>query len=98
MAACISSSEISHILSDGTLTQKPQNALDRLSPREREVVEQVVAGKSTKEIAASQNTSIKTVEKQRRDAMRKLEADNIASLVRISMALGLVADKKNYAN
>jgi DNA-binding NarL/FixJ family response regulator len=90
------SSEISHILSDGTLTQKPQNALDHLSPREREVVEQVVAGKSTKEIAASLNTSIKTVEKQRRDAMRKLEADNIASLVRISMDLGLVTDKKNY--
>jgi hypothetical protein len=28
--------------------------------------------------------------------MRKLEADNIASLVRISMDLGLVTDKKNY--
>jgi two-component system response regulator NreC len=88
------SSEVSHILSDGTLTQKPNNVLDRLSPREREVVEKIVEGKSTKEIAASLNTSIKTVEKQRRDAMRKLEADNIASLVRISMDLGLIADKK----
>lgn len=87
------SSEVSHILSDGTLTQKPQNALDRLSPREREVVEHIVAGKSTKEIAVSLNTSIKTVEKQRRDAMRKLEADNIASLVRISMDLGLETKK-----
>lgn len=88
------SSEVSHILSDGTLTQKPHNVLDRLSPREREVVTKIVEGKSTKEIAASLNTSVKTVEKQRRDAMRKLEADNIASLVRISMDLGLVADKK----
>jgi DNA-binding NarL/FixJ family response regulator len=84
----------SHIISDGRLSQKPQNAADRLSPREREVVEKIVEGKSTKEIAASLNTSIKTVEKQRRDAMRKLEADNIASLVRICVDLGLVADKK----
>lgn len=83
-----------HILSDGRLPQKFQNAADRLSPREREVVEKIVEGKSTKEIAASLNTSIKTVEKQRRDAMRKLEADNTASLVRISMDLGLIADKK----
>jgi RNA polymerase sigma factor (sigma-70 family) len=89
------SSEVSHILSDGTLTQKPQNALDRLSPREREVVEQIVAGKSTKEIARRLNTSIKTVEKQRRDAMRKLEADNIASLVRICMELGLAMEEKS---
>ncbi len=89
------SAEVSHILSDGTLTQKPQNALDRLSPREREVVEHIVAGKSTKEIAMGLNTSIKTVEKQRRDAMRKLAADNIASLVRISMDLGLETDKKS---
>jgi len=89
------SSEISHILSDRMLAQKPKNALDSLSPREREVLEQIVAGKSTKEIATNLNTSIKTVEKQRRDAMRKLDADNIASLVRISMDLGLVIDKKN---
>ena len=83
-----------HILSDDILPQKSQHVVDRLSPREREVVEKIVAGKSTKEIAASMNTSVKTVEKQRRDAMRKLEADNIASLVRISMDLGLVNPKK----
>jgi DNA-binding NarL/FixJ family response regulator len=83
-----------HILADDILPQKSQHAVDRLSPREREVVEKIVAGKSTKEIAASMNTSVKTVEKQRRDAMRKLDADNIASLVRISMDLGLVDKKK----
>lgn len=83
------SSGISQILSAGLFSQKPRNALDRLSPREYEVVEKIVGGMSTKEIARSMNTSIKTVEKQRRDAMRKLEADNVASLVRIGMELGI---------
>ena len=83
----------SQILSECLAFQRPQNAMDRLSPREREVVEKIVAGRSTKEIAASMNTSVKTVEKQRRDAMRKLEVDYVASLVRISMNLGLVTNK-----
>ncbi len=39
------------------------------------------------------HTSVKTVEKQRRDAMRKLEVDNTASLVRVSLELGLVVGK-----
>jgi DNA-binding NarL/FixJ family response regulator len=89
------SSEVSHILSDGMLKDEPKSPLDRLSPREREVVEQIVAGKATKEIAQSLGTSVKTVEKQRRDAMRKLEADNTASLVRISMELGLAIGEKS---
>jgi DNA-binding CsgD family transcriptional regulator len=62
---------------------------DRLSPREREVVRHVVDGRSSKEIAALLQTSPKTVEKQRRDAMRKLEVSNVAALVRIAMEMDL---------
>jgi DNA-binding NarL/FixJ family response regulator len=82
------SSEISHVL----MKHKPKNLLDRLSPRERQVVSEVVAGKSTLEIAQKLRTSVKTIEKQRRDAMRKLEVENIASLVRVSLKLGLSED------
>jgi DNA-binding CsgD family transcriptional regulator len=49
----------------------------------------IVAGRSTREIAELLHSSVKTVEKQRRDAMRKLEVDNVASLVRVCMELGL---------
>jgi DNA-binding NarL/FixJ family response regulator len=87
------SSEISHVL----MKHKPKNPLERLSPRERQVVTQVVAGKSTFEIAHKLQTSVKTVEKQRRDAMRKLEVENIASLVRVSLELGLSEDSKDSA-
>jgi DNA-binding NarL/FixJ family response regulator len=55
---------------------------EMLSPREREVVQLVVEGLSTKQIASQLRTSPKTVEKQRRNAMRKLGAQNVASLVR----------------
>jgi DNA-binding NarL/FixJ family response regulator len=71
----------------------PKNLLDRLSPREREVAKCIVEGRSTREIAESLRTSVKTVEKQRRDAMRKLEVNNLASLVRVCLELGLVVGK-----
>lgn len=83
------SSGVSHILGSHSLKQVSQNPLDRLSPREREVVVMILEGKSTKEMAVDLHTSVKTVEKQRRDAMRKLNVDNVASLVRICLELGL---------
>ncbi len=83
------SSGVSHILASHSIAKQSQNLLDRLSPREREVVAKIVAGRSTKEIADDLHTSVKTVEKQRRDAMRKLDVENIASLVRVYIELGL---------
>ncbi len=87
------SSGISGVIANNCFVENPQSLLDRLSPREREVVKSIVEGWSTREIAENLHTSIKTVEKQRRDAMRKLEVDNLASLVRVSLELGLVVEK-----
>ena len=87
------SADVSQVLTSDVHVEKSLNLLDRLSPRERQVVERIVEGYSTKEIADSMHTSVKTVEKQRRDAMRKLEVDNTASLVRVSLELGLVVGK-----
>ena len=84
---------ISQFPARALLAQRPQNALGRLSPRELEVVKKIVEGLSTREIAAILGSSVKTVEKQRRDAMRKLEVENVASLVRVSLELGLKAGK-----
>jgi len=87
------SSGISGVITNNFFAESPKNLLDRLSPREREVVKGIVEGYSTRQIAEGLRTSVKTVEKQRRDAMRKLEVDNLASLVRVSLELGLVAGK-----
>ncbi len=88
------SSGVSHTLKQGLYAEKPPSLLDLLSPRERLVVERVIQGYSMKEIADDLHTSVKTVEKQRRDAMRKLEVDNVASLVRVSLDLGLGIGKR----
>ena len=83
------SAGVSQVLSDLLLGERAQSPLDRLSPREREVVQMIVDGKSSREIADRLHTSIKTVEKQRRDAMRKLEVENLASLIRVCLRLGI---------
>ncbi len=88
------SAGVSQALTSDAHVKKSHNLLDRLSPRERQVVEQIVEGYSAKEIADSMHTSVKTVEKQRRDAMRKLDVDNTASLVRVSLELGLTSGEK----
>jgi len=72
--------------------KQTDDRLQKLSPREREVVKYFASGKSIKEIAASFYTSPKTVEKQRRDAMRKLDVHNVAGLVRICIDLGLLTN------
>lgn len=70
---------------DKTSTKRSSedSKMGRLSPRETEVIKLIVAGKNTREIAELLFTSQKTVEKQRHDAMRKLEVDSIATLVRL---------------
>ncbi|MBI1853660.1 MAG: response regulator transcription factor [Planctomycetes bacterium] len=61
--------------------------LERLTPREREVMDLVVAGKANKQIAAALHLSPKTVEVHRASVMKKLEADSIAALVRMAVAI-----------
>lgn len=60
---------------------------ERLSLREREVMELVVAGAANKEVAARLGLSPKTVEVHRANVMRKTEASSLAELVRMHLAL-----------
>ncbi len=83
------SASVAPVLTQKLFPERTQSPLDRLSPRELDVVKLIVEGYPTREIADRLHSSIKTVEKQRRDAMRKLEVDNVASLVRVCLELGL---------
>ena len=57
--------------------------MGRLTPREREILDLVVEGLSSKEIASRLTVSFKTVEAHRAKVMRKMEAESVAQLVRI---------------
>lgn len=60
---------------------------DRLTPREREVMELVVQGAANKEVAAHLGLSPKTIEVHRANVMRKTEATSVAELVRMHVRL-----------
>jgi two-component system response regulator FixJ len=53
-----------------------------LTPREREVLDLLLAGKSSKEIAVQLRLSVRTVEGHRRVVLRKMEVSSAAHLVR----------------
>ncbi|MDR3633489.1 MAG: response regulator transcription factor [Isosphaeraceae bacterium] len=63
---------------------------DRLTPRQREVLRQVVEGKTTKAIARSLGVSAKTVETHRTQLMDRLDIHDLAGLVRYAIRVGLV--------
>ena len=56
-----------------------------LTPREREVMAQVVAGEPNKVIARNLDLSAKTIEAHRAAVMRKMEADSLANLVHMAI-------------
>lgn len=63
---------------------------ERLSPRERQVLQLVAEGKTTKEVAAILGISVKTTESHRAQVMRKLGIRTAAGLVLYAIREGLV--------
>ena len=70
-------------------TVEGKSTLDRLSSREREVLQQIVEGKSNAEIAADLSLSIKTIETYRSRILHKLDIDDLPSLVKFAIQHGL---------
>jgi two-component system response regulator NreC len=70
---------------DGT-----EPSTDGLTPREREVLQLVAEGKTTKEVAAVLGISVKTAESHRSRIMEKLDIHETASLVRYAIRLGVI--------
>jgi two-component system response regulator FixJ len=65
-----------------------KDRLDRLSEREREVLERLVMGKANKVIAYELGISPRTVEVYRANVMTKMQADSLSDLVRMALAEG----------
>lgn len=67
-------------------------ALDSLTPREREVMEEILRGKLNKIIAADLDMSVRTVEVHRARVLEKLGARNGSDMVRLVLSSGRYDD------
>lgn len=65
-------------------------AADPLTAREREVLQLVAEGKTTKEVASVLGVSVKTADSHRTHLMRKLDIHDTAGLVRYAIRIGLI--------
>ena len=73
----------------GAAQQK--SPLEQLSPRQREILQLIAEGRTTKEIAFVLNLSAKTVETHRSQLMERLDIHDVAGLVRYAIRQGLVS-------
>jgi FixJ family two-component response regulator len=65
--------------------QEAANRLKKLSSRERQVLDCIVAGSSNKTMARELEISVKTIETHRANLMSKMKAGSISELVRIAL-------------
>jgi DNA-binding NarL/FixJ family response regulator len=71
-----------------------QPVADNLTPRQRQVLQLIAGGHSTKEIAYHLELSVKTVETHRAQLMERLQIHDIAGLVKYAIRNGLVSSAK----
>jgi DNA-binding NarL/FixJ family response regulator len=86
-------SQVTEIVVGGYLNpdQKKEEAprRSRLTPREREVVQLLAEGKTSKEVAVALNLSVKTAETHRTNIMRKLDLHSVADLTLYALRNGI---------
>lgn len=66
----------------------------KLTTREREVLQMIAEGKSTRDISDALFISVKTVEARRRSIMKKLDLHSVAELTRFAIHEGLISLEK----
>lgn len=89
---------LSPAISDSVLTalmtpqtdEPPESVASMLTPREREVLQLIAEGYTNSAIAEALTISVKTVEKHRANLMNKLDAHDLATLMRKAIKHGLI--------
>ncbi|HLI11955.1 MAG TPA: response regulator transcription factor [Alphaproteobacteria bacterium] len=70
------------------------NSLEQLTPRQREILQLIAEGNSSKQIAQLLDASVKTIESHRASLMERLDIHDVAGLVRYAIRHGLVSPEK----
>lgn len=86
-------SKVAQMMLDGYLRPNQESDASAqcvLTPREREVIQLVAEGKSTKEVATALSLSVKTAETHRTNLMRKLGLHSVAALTLYAVRNGIV--------
>jgi len=83
------STKVSRAVVKGYL-DKTRTPTDPLSPRERQVLQLIAEGKTTKEVATLLGVSVKTADSHRTRIMKKLDMHGTAELVRYAIRTGLL--------
>src|SRR5271156_3445856 len=83
-------SKVAQVVLDGYLRRdfepsEVNSRRGRLTPRQREIVQLLAEGKSSKEVAVALGISVKTAETHRANVMRRLECHSVSELVRYAI-------------
>jgi two-component system response regulator NreC len=86
---------VAQIVLDGYLDKKhkkqdPDVAQTRLTPRQREIVQLLAEGKSSKEVAVALGLSVKTAETHRANIMKRLDCHSVSELVRYAVRNNII--------
>ena len=68
-----------------------ETGLEALSPRQRESLKAIMAGRATRRIAYDLRLSIKTIETHRAQIMERLDIHDVSGLMRSSIRIGLIS-------
>ncbi len=90
----IAGSVIENYVRQSSPTPEKISAFSVLTNREREVLQLLAEGNTTKEIAATLFVSVKTVETHRRNIMKKLDLHSVAELTKYAVREGLTMLEK----
>ncbi|HZR63759.1 MAG TPA: response regulator transcription factor [Terriglobales bacterium] len=91
--------KVSQMVLEGYLDKSPREKIEgdaepeslRLTSRQREIVQLLAEGKSSKEVAAVLGLSVKTAETHRANIMRKLDCHSVTELVRYAIRNHIIA-------
>jgi two-component system response regulator FixJ len=86
-----------HVLQHEAKKTEIHDRIAGLSPRERQVLEGLVAGHPNKTIAFDLGISARTVEVYRANVMSKMKAGSLSELVRMALAGGLLSPSGDFS-